>query len=51
MASAKKRKAADMDIEDIVRKNRESRKRGKREFVTPELLDTKSKPLYFLFEV
>ena len=32
-----------MSVEDTVRKSQEQRKRGEGEFVTPELLDTKSK--------
>ena len=43
MSAAIKRKGAEMSVEDTVRKSGEQRKREKGEFVTPELLDTKSK--------
>ena len=42
MSAARKRKGAEMSVEDTARKSWEQRKRGKGEFVTPELLDTKS---------
>ncbi|MCG8623519.1 MAG: hypothetical protein MJE68_16195 [Proteobacteria bacterium] len=44
MGNSKKRKGTDLDVEEVVKRSRESRRRGKGEFVTPELLDTKSKP-------
>ena len=41
--SAKKRKASEMDVEEYVKKGRESRKKKKGEYVTPELLDPSSR--------
>ena len=43
MVSSRKRKATDIDVQDVVREGGDKRKKGKKELITPLLLDTDSK--------
>ena len=43
MASFQKRKSTDIDVEDTVGTGRGKRKKGKKEHIGPELLDSDSK--------